>query len=239
MCFREFMHESRSSENLGFWFAVEDYKRRKTDDQCDLRVAAQIIVEKYFLDARFSINVDERMKYDVLNKLDSENELTLDLFEEVQSYVYEMMCNDCFRKFLASEHFIKSQQLLPQEGIASQNSRSPAGDVPKQKKKRSLGLAKLVSSSSKKKLKLETGVDHEKQSKDRTFLTESVILLRKYVRNNETERLSAPTQPEDTWETIVAQRRLDFFGNFDLVMLTTHGDIIRGKLGHPVIIHFT
>eukprot|EP01128_Nolandella_sp_AFSM9_P006235 TRINITY_DN315_c0_g2_i1.p1 TRINITY_DN315_c0_g2~~TRINITY_DN315_c0_g2_i1.p1 ORF type:complete len:247 (-),score=50.60 TRINITY_DN315_c0_g2_i1:239-979(-) len=112
LCFRDFLHDLHSDENLHFWLACEEYKEILQDDaSAALRFAEQ--VKRRFLGvdgtSPSQVNVDDAMRHRVLRLLEAAasdpQSLPLTLFDEIEGWIFQMMEHDSFRKFLSSQKF--------------------------------------------------------------------------------------------------------------------------------------
>jgi len=156
--FREFLHEKQASENLSFWLEVDKWSetQRKGHSEETLDAAEEIIM-KYFgaegikTPTYGEVNLDDNMKERIIDLVQEQSSRSLrhekidllaaDLFTEAQNWVFQMMEDDVFRKFLVSSVFFNYKE----HGIVTNEKKPEVGEEEKNDKEKKRAASELCS----------------------------------------------------------------------------------------------
>lgn len=111
--FRQHLVSEFSIENLLFYDAVNEFKEDKA-------VSRQVRAKKIFTiflqsTAEFQINIPSRVLQNIEDKLNRDEEIAVDLFDEAQDEAYRLMQNDSFARFRRTnvyEEYIGSRDIV-------------------------------------------------------------------------------------------------------------------------------
>jgi hypothetical protein len=98
LLFRQFLHESYSSEILSFFLEVDDY--RTIVDSELLKQRAQSMYEKYFLPSKYEIFIDSDLRQILEETIKTPDQRTFDI---VQLHTLSTLERDLMPKFLQSK----------------------------------------------------------------------------------------------------------------------------------------
>ncbi|XP_038571043.1 regulator of G-protein signaling 8-like isoform X1 [Micropterus salmoides] len=107
LVFEDFLKTEYSEENLLFWLACENYKKKTSDTEM-MVAAKRIFVEFVQVDAPRQINIDCVTREEISENISQPGP---NCFNRAQRLIYGLMENDCYPRFLKSEIY---QALLEQ-----------------------------------------------------------------------------------------------------------------------------
>nr|XP_039269280.1 regulator of G-protein signaling 1-like [Styela clava] len=102
--FRIFLESEFSVENLDFWFAVEDYKTLKSKDAKEDKMR-EIYEEYVSPGAPNQINLDHVSRQQIIQHMATDTTPSIDTFNGAQRYVFNIMENDSYARFVRSKYF--------------------------------------------------------------------------------------------------------------------------------------
>jgi len=123
--FTRFTESEWSVENVLFYKAVEDYKRRAEEGAPGLQERAQHLVDEYVANtAPLEVNLDHRVKAEILRIL--RTGATANMFDEAHSKIYSLMEEDSFKKWQLTQGFKEALERV----VSSRNSSgSKSGNI--------------------------------------------------------------------------------------------------------------
>eukprot|EP00761_Pharyngomonas_kirbyi_P012548 gb/GECH01012575.1/.p1 GENE.gb/GECH01012575.1/~~gb/GECH01012575.1/.p1 ORF type:complete len:522 (+),score=103.63 gb/GECH01012575.1/:1-1566(+) len=98
-CFKQFLIREFSVENLLFWIEVEQFKKVSGDEMN--QIANQIFETYIMYGSAFEINIDDELSAGIRERIHNGN-ISSDMFDEVQDYIYHAMQADSFERFKQS-----------------------------------------------------------------------------------------------------------------------------------------
>eukprot|EP01100_Stratorugosa_tubuloviscum_P014878 TRINITY_DN8213_c0_g1_i1.p1 TRINITY_DN8213_c0_g1~~TRINITY_DN8213_c0_g1_i1.p1 ORF type:complete len:177 (-),score=72.12 TRINITY_DN8213_c0_g1_i1:80-610(-) len=101
LAFREFLHSVLCSENLSFWYEVEEYRTIINEDE--RKEKAKQMLKKYLSSSStYQLNLN----FEITEELRQlQNQAPNTLFDKAQYSVTQLLRNDSLPKFLVSEQF--------------------------------------------------------------------------------------------------------------------------------------
>ncbi|XP_002127448.2 regulator of G-protein signaling 2-like [Ciona intestinalis] len=104
MSFKNFLESEFSSENLEFWCSCEQYRKVKRTAQRgqDAETIYQTFVSPM---SENQVNIDHVTRRQITLALTSGDPLPCNVFDNAQRYIYSIMENDSFPRFILSSHF--------------------------------------------------------------------------------------------------------------------------------------
>ncbi|XP_076822557.1 uncharacterized protein LOC143468953 [Clavelina lepadiformis] len=102
--FNDFLGSEYSSENLRFWTSCEKFRKMKSAEQ-RLREGRWIYSQYISPNAPHQINIDYITRRQVTLMFTSDEKIPSDIFDNAQRYVFAIMENDSFPRFINSNYY--------------------------------------------------------------------------------------------------------------------------------------
>lgn len=122
MYFARFLDSEFSAENLDFWLAVQAFKIFSPDEiQEDCFAHVLEIVAAYVVPgAPFQVNLSNNVRVALLERIEkmkqSGDRPSVNIFDDAQRWVFDLMKNDPYRRFLESELYADLLEYLAENG---------------------------------------------------------------------------------------------------------------------------